>query len=299
MGRHKALVILVVVALLFGVQGLLAPSQGRADQPRDWPVGPQPGGTYLNVDTVFPGMQAQVEHRTPIYGQANELTLKANTLLALPFLESQVDADLRLIVLSIGGSVGYRDTFQTFQYGPGDDLSRLHRLDMQTGGNYKATQAGFGEARATLALPFNDNALLLSINGLRYEGGPDRIFDWRAGIVRDSGMIFKSDTSLFFKHRSLGAAGPMFEILDFPLDGVRHTQLNYGFTVVTRPGFLRKNDLFFLSMLFNLGSTLGGYDNSKVYGTHIFYGAFTFQLAYRMVFELKGPPTSPANGGDE
>jgi hypothetical protein len=252
-------------------------------------VGPQPAGTYLNLDVVFPGVQAQVEHRIPIYGVANELWLKANTLLALPFLESQADVDLRLVVISIGGSIGYRNNFQTIGFLPGESISRLHRLDKQTAGDYRDTQAGYGEFRATLALPFNDNALLLSLNGLRYEGGPDRAFDWRAGVVRDSGTIFKSDTTLFFKHPKLGAAGPMFELIDYPIDGIRRTQLNYGFTVVTRPGFRRANDILFFAMLFNFGDTLGGYNAGNTYGSHIFYGAFTFQLAYRAVFELKGP----------
>ncbi len=259
-------------------------------------VAPQPAGTYLNLDVVFPGLQAQVEHRIPIYGPVNELNLKANTLLTLPFMESQADFDLRLLVLSLGGSVGFRDNFRTLEFLPGEPITRGHRRDVDDAGLFKNTTAGYYEGRGTLALPFNDHALLLSVTGVRYEGGPDRTFDWRAGMVRDHGVVVRSDTTLFFKHKSFGAAGPMFEALDVPLDGKRRTLLNYGFTVVTRPGFRHANDLLFLAVLINFGSALGGFDAHDIYGNHTFYGQYTFQLAYRAVFELQGP-TKP--GADD
>ena len=44
--------------------------------------------------------------------------------------------------------------------------------------------ATYGEGRATLSLPINDNLVFLSVNALRFEGGLDRVFDWRLGIVR-------------------------------------------------------------------------------------------------------------------
>ncbi|HEY3594285.1 MAG TPA: hypothetical protein VGL13_10435, partial [Polyangiaceae bacterium] len=72
------------------VLALVAVSSGtRADQARDWMVAAQPAGTYLNLDVVFPGVQAQLEHRIPIYGGANELDFKVNALPTLVFYESQ------------------------------------------------------------------------------------------------------------------------------------------------------------------------------------------------------------------
>lgn len=286
MQRRQALIVFSFLTLLW------APAVVRADQPRDWMVGPQPGGTLLNLDLIFPGVQAQVEHRVPIYGIANELWFKANALLTLPFYESQFDVDLRLVALSLGGSVGYRDDFRTYEFAPGESISRGHRRARESAGDYTNTSNGFGEGRVTLALPFNDNVVFLSINGLRYEGGTDRTFDWRIGVVRDSGTYLNSNNTLFFKSHKYGSIGPQLQVLNFRLDGKRETQVNYGFTVVTRPGFMHKNDVLFLSMLFNFNHSSTGYDAGGSFGNHTFYGPYTFQLAYRMVFELqpKGLP---------
>jgi hypothetical protein len=261
---------------------------GRADQPRDWMVGPQAGGTVLNLDTVFPGFQAQVEHRVPIYGIANELWLKANALMLLPFYESQADVDLRLLVLSLGASAGFRDTFRGFEFAPGEAIDRPHRRALELAGKTQNYTNGFGEGRIQLALPFNDNVVFLSINGMRFEGGPDRTYDWRLGVVRDSGMYINSNNTLFLKAHRIGSIGPQLQVLNFALDGTRHTQVNYGFTAVTRPGFMRKNDILFLSMLFNFDTSKTGYSAGDNYGSHLFYGPFTIQLAYRIVFELAG-----------
>lgn len=292
MQRGQALIILGFLTLL------LAPSVGRAEQPRDWMVGPQPGGTLLNLDVVFPGIQAQIEHRIPIYNIANELWLKANALLTLPFYESQVDADLRLVILSIGASAGYRDVFRGFRFRAGEDIDREHRRSRELGGQTEGISNAFGEGRGTLALPFNDHAVFLSINGLRVEGGPDRVFDWRLGVVRDNGLYINSNNTLFIKHKRWGAIGPQLQVLNFPLDGVRQTQANYGFTVVSSPGFMRKNDLLFLSMLFNFDKQSTGYSAGDVYGNHLFYSSMTFQLAYRTVFELQDKAI-PWEGDDE
>jgi hypothetical protein len=268
----------LVAAFWFSL--LTSLSAARADQPRDWMVGPQPGATNLNLDVVFPGVQAMVEYRKPIYGVVNELWIKANALYLLPIAESQLDVDLRLVILSIGGSVGFRDNFRGIEVAPGATMGRKERRIRELSGNYEDVTNAFGELRAQLALPFNDHALFWSVNGVRFEGGPDRIFDWRLGVPRDSGMYVNSNNTLFFKHRFLGALGPQLQVLNFAFDGVRRTQVNYGFTYTVRPGFLRKNDLLFLSALFNSGSA------SDAYGMHLFYGPFNVQLAYRLVFEL-------------
>jgi hypothetical protein len=137
----------------------------RAEQARDWMVAAQPGGTYANLDVIFPGVQAQLEHRMPIYGQANELNLKLNALPTLVFYESQFDADLRLVILSLGASVGIRETFHALEFGPGlapSSYAAQGRRDREFGGDYTKSFSGFGEGRATLSLPFNDNVVFLS-----------------------------------------------------------------------------------------------------------------------------------------
>jgi hypothetical protein len=263
----------------------------HAEQARDFMVAAQPDGTYANIDVIFPGMQLQLEHRIRFFGQANELNLKANILPTIVFMESQVDADLRLVVLSLGGSVGYRDVFQNITFAEGvKDFSAAARRDAFFGGTYNRQSSGFGEARATLSLPINEHVVFLSINALRFEGGPDRTFDYRLGVVRDSGMLFRSDTTVFYKHRGFGAIGPQFQVLNYSLDNQRNTQFNYGLTFTTRPGLRPRNDIFFLSVLFGIGGTVNGVPTADMYGTHLFKVPMTIQLAYRTVLEISGPP---------
>lgn len=255
-------------------------------------VAAQPGGTYANLDVIFPGVQAQLEHRMPIYGQANELNLKLNALPTLVFYESQFDADLRLVILSLGGSVGVRETFHALEFGPGlnpTSYDAQARRDREFGGDYTKSFSAFGEGRATLSLPFNDNVVFVSVNALRYEGGRDRVFDWRLGIMRDSGTVFRSDTTLFLKGRSWGAFGPRVQLLNYKLDRQSNTQVNYGFTFTTRPGFRKRNDIFFVSVLLGLGGTVNGVATDEMYGNHLFKIPATFEVAYRTVFEISGP----------
>lgn len=263
-------------------------------------VAAQPAGTFVNLDVVFPGVQAMLEHRSAIYGQANELAIKASVLSTLVFTESQLDVDLRLVVLSLGGSVGFRDVLQnlTFDGGlPTERYGNAARRDVSFGGGYDTQMSGFGEGRATLSLPVNEHVVVQSINGLRFEGGKDRTFDWRLGVVRDSGMLFRSDTTFFYKNRHFGAIGPQIQILNYALDGVRNTQFNWGFTFTTRPGFRPRNDIFFLSVLFGIGGTVNGVPTDEMYGNHLFKIPVTFQLAYRTVLEVSRP--SAPGEGDE
>jgi hypothetical protein len=281
------------VWLFAGVVGMALVTQVTyAEQPRDWMVAAQPGGTYANLDVIFPGMQATLEHRMPIYGQANELDFKVNALPTVEFFESQADVDLRLLVLSLGASAGFRDVFHNLEFGPNEKFDRGARRDKEFGGSYDSAMTGFGEGRVTLALPFNDHLVLLSVNGLRFEGGRDRTFDWRLGIVRDAGMLLRSDTTLFIKDTSFGAIGPQVQVLNYAMNGLRNTQINYGFTFTTRPGLRNRNDIFFLSLLIGVGGTINGVPTGDVYGTHLFLAPVTFQLAYRAVLEISGPSKS-------
>jgi hypothetical protein len=275
---------------------LLVSSAVHAEQPRDWMVAAQPGGTYANFDVLFPGIQAQLERRIPIYGQANELDLKVNALPTLIFYESQADVDLRLVILSLGASVGFRDVFHNISFAPGPATSfdRVARRGVDFGGAYNNAVTGFGEGRVTLSLPFNDHLVLLSVNGLRYEGGADRTFDWRLGIVRDAGMLVRSDSTLFIKDSSFGAIGPQIQVLNYALNGYRNTQINYGFTFTTRPGFRSRDDIFFLSVLFGVGGTVNGVPTQDIYGNHLFKMPMTFQLAYRTVLEISSTPKHSA-----
>lgn len=245
-------------------------------------------GTFGFVDLVFPGVQFGLEQRVPIYGQVNQLVLRANALYLVPFYESQADVELRLLVLTLGASAGFRADFRSLEFGPDEPLDRDYRRRREINGWTDESTWGFGELRATLSLPINDYVLFNGINSYRAQGSPDRSFDWRNGIVHD-GTLWKSDLMLFFKHPDLGGFAPMMQILNFGLGNERFTQFNYGFLAVTRPGFMRANDIFFLQLLFCPGSTFGGYDNEFSYGAHLFFLPITFTIAYRMILPIWRP----------
>ena len=267
---------------------LLSASTAYAGQPRDWMIAAQPEGTDAMVDLVFPGVQATLEHRVPVYSLANQLTLRGNALYTVPFVESQADLELRILVLTLGASGGFRHDMHALEFEPDEAIDRHSRRLKDVDGDVTSMTYEYGEGRATISLPINDHVLLNAINTMRWQGSPDRTFDWRSGVVHD-GMLFRSDIFLFFKHRDLGGFAPVWQILNFGLDDRRFTQFNYGFALVTRPGFVRRNDIFLLQMLFNVGSTFGGYDNVDGYGAHLFFAPMTFLLAYRVVLPVWRP----------
>jgi hypothetical protein len=273
---------------------LAAPALLRADQVRDWMFTIQPPGTYLNTDVVLPGLQAQIEHRIPVFGQLNELDLKANVLPTLFYAESQADVDFRVLIFTFGGSAGVRDTFGNLTFDPGKPFDHKARRRAEDKGDYENAFTGFAEGRITLSLPFNDWMALQSVNSMRYEGGADRTFDWRMGIVRDSGVYWRTNNTFFFHHRKFGAIGPQLEILSYKFDGQRNTDVNFGFTFVGRVGLRKRFDLFYLTTLLGVTGEVNGVERSKVYGDHYFGVPLTIIAAYRIVWEL-GTPAKPGD----
>ena len=284
MVRLRELAVVGTIALCWFVD---APS-AHADQARDWMIAAMPNGTDVMADVVFPGVQAGLEHRIPIYSIANQLTLRGNALYTIPFFESQADVELRLLLLTLGASGGYRRDTHTLTFDQDESLGRHHRRLRDIDGKVDVSGYGFGEGRVTLSLPINNYVLFNAINSLRVQASPDRTFDWRNGVVHD-GTVYKSDIMLFLKHQDFGGFAPMMQILNFGLGDNHFTQFNYGFILVTRPGFVRRNDIFFLQFLCHPGSTLGGYDNDDSYGMHLFFAPINFTIAYRMVFPVWRP----------
>lgn len=268
---------------------LLATSTSRADQARDWMFQVQQPGTYLATDLVYPGVQATLEHRMPIYGAANELDLKVNVLPTLYFVESQIDVELRALVLTLGLTAGVRDTFFNIAMEPGEDFTHDARQQFVDRGETENAITGYGEARAQLAVPFNDWVALLAVVGARYEGGSDRTFDWRFGIMRDSGVMLRSNYTLFFHHKDFGGIGPQLEVLGYDLDGKRNTGIHYGFTYVGRLGIFKRFDALLLTLLFGTVGDVNGVPYEKVYGDHWFKVPMMVLLGYRVQWELSGP----------
>lgn len=242
-------------------------------------------GTFVNIDVAFGGLQAAIERRIDIFGAANTLTLRASALAALPFGSTQLDADLRVVILNLGVSVGAQDIWINQTFGPNDTMNRKLRREREASGDFDAQQLGFFEARAGLVLPLNDYMLFNNVTALRMMSADDRTFDYQAGVVHD-GDYLRSDFQLFFKHREWGGLAPMAQLLHFPVDGQRHTQLNLGFAYVSRAGLVRRDDLLLVQVLVHPGDTFGGYDNSDIYGLAVLRGPIMITLAYRSVIEL-------------
>jgi hypothetical protein len=259
--------------------------RASAEQRHDWMLQAGDPGSYLNLDVVFGALQATFEQRMNIFGGANSLSIKAGVLAAIPYGGTQVDADLRLVILNIGASVGAQDFWVNETFDKGVIATRKLRREREAGGDFNTQQFGFFEARGGLVLPFNDYLLFNNVNAFRVMGTKDGTFDYNSGVVHD-GNYLKSDFQLFVKGAGFGGVGPMFEVLNFPYGGQRRTQLNFGLIYISRAGLVQRNDLLLFQILFHAGDALGGYDNSDVYGMAVTRGPIQFTLAYRSVINL-------------
>jgi hypothetical protein len=272
--------------MLAGLLSLIVPfTKARADQPQDWMLAAGKPGSFATIDAVFGAMQGALERRINVYGGANQLTLRASAIAAIPFGGAQVDADFRIVVLTLGASFGATDVWHNQTFAPGESLTRKERRERESAGDMNSMGYGFAEGRAALALPFNDYVVFNTVHAFRLTGAKERSFDNLLGIVHD-GNYYRGDIQLFFKHPDVGGFAPTAQILNFPLDGVRHTQVNYGFTFVSRAGLVRRDDLILFQLLYHPGGDLGGYDNKDVYGLATLRGPLTFTLAYRSVISL-------------
>jgi hypothetical protein len=278
--RIRGALLAVVLAAGLGWTGA-----ARADQRHDWILAAGDNGTFLTLDFVFGALQGGVEHRLPIYGFTNQLTLRATGITALPFGGAQADVDLRIVNLTLGMSAGGESVWRNMTFEPGEPMHRKERREREAAGEFNTESFGFWEGRASLAFPMNDYVVVNQVNAWRISGAPKRSFDYLNNVVHD-GRIVRNDFQIFLKHRDYGGIAPMVQLLHFPLDDDWRTQVNYGFMMVTRAGLVGRDDLLVLQMLFHSGSTFGGTDNSDVYGAAILRGPMTLLLAYRTVIEL-------------
>ena len=285
MRTSRVLAYVVLLAGLLSLAPVLCPAVARAHQPQDWMLSAGKTGTFVNLDVIFGAFQAGLERRIPIYGKANQLTLRGSAIAAIPFGSAQLDADLRIVVLTVGASVGIADTWRNQSFAADESLSRNERRYREAAGEMNDMLYGFVEGRVSLALPMNDYLVFNCVNAYRITGANNRTFDNLLGVVHD-GNYLRSDIQLFFKHKAVGGLAPTAQILNFPLDGGRHTQVNYGFTFVSRAGLVRRDDVLLLQLLVHPGGAIGGYDNRDVYGMAILRGPVAFTLAYRSVINL-------------
>lgn len=273
------------VGVLLSVWAVL-PQGSYAEQRRDWFVsGPRDEGTYLTGDFLLGVFRGTLAHEIQIFGNSNQLTLFGSGTAALPFGTAEAGFDLRIIALSVGASAGVTRTWRGLACDPGQVCSRRVRREKNASGDFTEATVNFGEARVQGFLPFNEYVTGVGQAAYYVSDAPDRMFDYANGIVHD-GEFLRVNLMLFLKHRDWGAFAPTLQIFHFPVDGDRHTQINTGFTALTRAGLIVKDDLFLLQMLFHDPGVTGGYDNEQVYGSHIWRGPFTLTLAYRAQLAL-------------
>jgi hypothetical protein len=264
--------------------GLTLPMRASAEQRHDWMLQAGDPGSYLNLDIVFGALQATFEQRINIFGGANTLTLRAGALAAIPYGSTQFDADIRIVILNLGVSVGVQDFWINQTFADGVNPTRKLRREREASGDFDTQIFPFVEARAGIVLPFNDHFLFNNVNAFRVMGTKDNTFDYGTGVVHD-GNYLRSDFQFFIKDESFGGVGPMLQLANFPYQGERRTQMNFGLIYISRAGLVQRDDLILFQMLFHAAG-LGGYDNTEVYGLAVLRGPIAFTLAYRSVISL-------------
>jgi hypothetical protein len=275
-----------VLSVAIAVLALVLPAKVLAEQPQDWMVGAGKKGTYVNLDFIFGAVQGQLEHRIPLYGGANMFTLRGGAIAALPFGSTQADAELRILNLTLGTSFGYQSIWRNQTFELGQRMDRDERREREAGGEFNRDVFPFWEGRASMGFIFNDYTVFNHQTTYRTTGMTERSFDNLTAVVHDGDYV-RCDFQLFFKHKTLGAIAPVFQILNFSLDDNRRTQFNYGLMLVTRAGLVQRDDIFLAQMLLHTGPIAGeGYDNRDVYGAALWRGPITVLFAYRTVIQL-------------
>ena len=267
---------------ILGVQ----PQRAHADQRRDWFVaGPREEGTYLSGDFLLGAVQATLAHDRRIYGSANQLTLFGSGMAALPYGTAQAGFDFRIVAISLGASVGVTHAWRGLGCSSDEPCDRDARREKDASGNYRQPTFAFGELRAQLFLPFNRYVTGTAQLTWNVSSAPDRMYDYQNAVVHDGEML-RANFMLFVLNRAWGAAGPTLQLLNFPLDGQRRTQTNFGITALTRAGLVQRDDLFVVQFLWHDARITGGYDNRDTYGSHLWRGPFSLLLAYRAQMTL-------------
>lgn len=246
----------------------------------------QPAGTWLLLDYFGTGGQATLEHRMPIYGLANDLTLSAGLIPTYPLGEAFVRGDLRMLIFNFAGSLSYRSVWRDLRFERGDngeyckacDRPARRAKDPFSARTPTSDEFLSAEAEVSALIPFNDNLVMQTVAAARYEGRADRTFDWFYTSIYDHGVLGRFETSLFLKHRDWGGIGPYLQLLMLPRDGKHVAQWAAGFNAVTRLGLITRNDLLLLTFLIRPGD--------GTYGQHDYYMPVRSLLIYRMMLEL-------------
>ncbi len=249
------------VAVALALALVTRSSSSAPKQARDYVLEPPPRGLWAVVDAYTVGAQGALELRVPIEDESTGMVhLRASSLASLGYGEVAGHLDARISMLTVGGSVGYRDVWRTIEGGPGEELTRDARPSVERERGRAATWP-FAEGRARLTVPL-ESLFLLAVGTARREDGPANAFDWFHANVHDGGLLLKLDATLFVEAGagSGKTTALVGRVTNLVLQGVPVGSIAaITFTELTRPGLLRREDLVFASVLASPGDREMGY----------------------------------------
>ncbi|HKP61231.1 MAG TPA: hypothetical protein VJV78_31095 [Polyangiales bacterium] len=265
----------------------IAPTNARADQRQDYMLEEiRPPGTYMLVDYFGTGGQVGLEYRGQIYGKMNGYSLNVSSLIGYPLGQITASASLRLLFLEFGIWGGYRSVWRNLSFEPGEngeycskcDRGARRAMDPVLGDGPDTDRYPMFEGSVSLYAPFNDWIVFVSSLATRYEGLRPRSYDWFFTNIHDDGLITRSESLLFIKHRDWGGFAPYVQVMWLPRGDHHDTEVAWGFNAVTRLGLIARNDLLFATFLIRPGD--------KYYGQHAYFSPVRALLIYRMYLEL-------------
>jgi hypothetical protein len=259
----------------------------RADQRRDYVLEDMRApGTYLLLDYFGTGGQVGLEYRGQIYGKSNGYSLNVSSLLGYPLGQVTASASLRLLFLEFSVWGGYRSVWRNLSFEPGEngeycskcDRAARRDRDPVLGRGPDTDRFPMFEGSVQLYAPFNEWVVFVSQLATRYEGLRPRTYDWFFTNIHDDGLITRSETLLFFKHRDYGGFAPYVQVMWLPRGDHHDTEVAWGFNAVMRLGLIEKNDLLFATFLIRPGD--------PYYGQHAYFSPVRALLIYRMYLRL-------------
>lgn len=124
--KARSLVVFAFIA------GLLAPREAHAQSytlPRDFFLDAPKRGLYIHGDAFTIGAQASLEHRQELDGDMTMLTSRVSGLVSTGFADASAYAEVRVALLSLAISGGYRDVWKDYSHiaAPNEPLTRNMR----------------------------------------------------------------------------------------------------------------------------------------------------------------------------
>jgi len=259
--------------------GFALPGEARAQrQPRDYFLDPPKKGLWAHGDAFTLGAQGSLELRLPIEDETfGTFSLRASALASIGYSEAAAHVDIRYFLFTIGGTVGYRDVWRSYQGAPGTDVTATLRRDADSDKAFGADAWGYAEGRARLVIPL-DYLWLVTNHAVRYEGSPANTYDWFHTNVHDGGVLYRGDAVLFVRSATLGALGPLVRYMDMPRGDGRRGELAAGLLYAVRPGLKRRDDLLSFTLLARPGD--------DEFGFHVLRVPVWAMLAYRASFRI-------------